>query len=106
MMLILQHDSSAMDARHRQKLIDLRLKLVEDIVALELTDYLLNARILTDEDVEIIKSKTTTKDKARTLIDILPTRGPKAFGAFVSALKTHETNYEHLVTLLQEGEQI
>jgi CASP2 and RIPK1 domain containing adaptor with death domain len=104
MLLILQRvssEQSAMNTRHQDKLRKLRVELVQEINALQLNDYLLQENILVSEDVEVILSKVTTKEKARTLIDIIPTRGPKAFDAFVAALKQYQ-HYDHLVKKLEE----
>jgi len=75
-----------------------RVKLVNNIEAKDLTDYLIQEGILITEDVEIIHSKTTRADRARTLLDIIPTQGPKAFEVFREALTE---NYKWLADELQ-----
>ena len=90
-----------MNTKHQEKLRKLRVQLVENINALQLTDYLLQENILVSEDVEVILSKVTTKEKARTLIEIIPTRGLKAFDIFVAALKQYQ-HHEDLVKKLEE----
>jgi len=74
-----------------------RVMLVETIDATKLTDYLYQKGILVAEDIEIIKNKVTRADRARTLVDIIPTRGPTAFGIFVDALRQE---YDWLVETL------
>ncbi|XP_010560177.1 PREDICTED: death domain-containing protein CRADD [Haliaeetus leucocephalus] len=77
-----------MDARDKQLLRSLRLELcTEVLVDGVVIQYLYQEGILTDSHVQEIKSQTTTQRKTMMLLDILPTRGPKAFDAFLDSLQ-------------------
>jgi len=75
-----------MESRDAEKLRKNRVKIVESVDARKLTDVLFQEGILVNEDLEIINSKVTSAERARTLLDILPTRGPRAFKVFIDAL--------------------
>lgn len=75
-----------MDRRDAEKLRQHRVALVETIEARKLTDFMIEKGILVSDDAEIIDSKTTRAERARTLVDIIPTRGPRAYEVFIAAL--------------------
>jgi len=52
--------------------------------------YLVEKRILNDEQAENILYQNTAKNKVRQLLMILVRRGPRAFSAFVEALRLEE----------------
>ncbi|XP_075353139.1 death domain-containing protein CRADD isoform X3 [Mycteria americana] len=77
-----------MDARDKQLLRSLRLELcTEVLVDGVVIQYLYQEGILTDSHVQEIKSQTTSQRKTMMLLDILPTRGPKAFDVFLDSLQ-------------------
>nr|XP_009938405.1 PREDICTED: death domain-containing protein CRADD [Opisthocomus hoazin] len=77
-----------MDARDKQLLRSLRLELcTEVLVDGVVIQYLYQEGFLTDSHVQEIKSQTTSQRKTMMLLDILPTRGPKAFDAFLDSLQ-------------------
>ncbi|KAM9578482.1 death domain-containing protein CRADD isoform 2-T2 [Guaruba guarouba] len=77
-----------MDARDKQLLRSLRLELcTEVLVDGVVIQYLYQEGILMDSHVQEIKAQTTSQRKTMMLLDILPTRGPKAFGAFLDSLQ-------------------
>ncbi|TRZ16541.1 hypothetical protein HGM15179_010594 [Zosterops borbonicus] len=77
-----------MDARDKQLLRSLRLELCTEVLVDGLViQYLYQEGILTDSHVQEIKAQTTTQRKTMMLLDILPTRGPKAFDAFLDSLQ-------------------
>lgn len=77
-----------MDARDKQLLRSLRLELCTEVLVDGLViQYLYQEGILTDSHVQEIKSQTTSQRKTMMLLDILPTRGPKAFDAFLESLQ-------------------
>ncbi|XP_015713727.1 death domain-containing protein CRADD [Coturnix japonica] len=77
-----------MDARDKQLLRSLRLELCTEVLVDGLViQYLYQEGILTDSHVQEIKSQTTSQRKTMMLLDILPTRGPKAFDAFLDSLQ-------------------
>ncbi|XP_026723609.1 death domain-containing protein CRADD isoform X2 [Athene cunicularia] len=77
-----------MDARDKQLLRSLRLELcTEVLVDGVVIQYLYQEGVLTDSHVQEIKSQTTSQRKTMMLLDILPTRGPKAFDTFLDSLQ-------------------
>lgn len=77
-----------MDARDKQLLRSLRLELCTEVLVDGLViQYLYQEGILTDSHVQEIKAQTTSQRKTMMLLDILPTRGPKAFDAFLDSLQ-------------------
>ena len=58
----------------------------EDLIV----DQLFAEEILASTEKDEILQKSTTKENARRFLDILPSRGSKAFGLFLDALKASE----------------
>uniref|UniRef100_A0A8D0GTI4 CARD domain-containing protein n=1 Tax=Sphenodon punctatus TaxID=8508 RepID=A0A8D0GTI4_SPHPU len=76
------------DARDKQVLRSLRLELgAELLVEGLIIQYLYQEEILTENHVEVIKSQVTNHRKTMMFLDILPTRGPKAFDTFLDSLQ-------------------
>ncbi|NXG17067.1 CRADD protein, partial [Grallaria varia] len=77
-----------MDARDKQLLRSLRVDLCTEVLVDGLViQYLYQEGILTDSHVQDIKAQTTSQRKTMMLLDILPTRGPKAFEVFLDSLQ-------------------
>ncbi|XP_021574948.1 death domain-containing protein CRADD isoform X2 [Carlito syrichta] len=77
-----------MEARDKQVLRSLRLELaVEVLVEGLVLQYLYQEGILTESHVQEIQAQTTGLRKTMLLLDILPSRGPKAFDAFLGSLQ-------------------
>ncbi|XP_054242950.1 death domain-containing protein CRADD [Indicator indicator] len=77
-----------MDARDKQLLRSMRLELCTEVLVDGIViQYLYQEGILTDSHVQEIKAQTTTQRKTMMLLDILPTRGPKAFDVFLDSLQ-------------------
>ncbi|XP_006633431.1 death domain-containing protein CRADD [Lepisosteus oculatus] len=78
-----------MDRRHKQFLREHRLELSNQLVLIDTTivQYLYQENILTESHVEEIRSRITNKQKTLALLEILPTRGPRAFETFLESLK-------------------
>lgn len=87
-----------MEDRDRRKLQQNRLAILTDLDVREILDYLYQEKVLSEDDVERIKVKETRHDRCRLLLDMLPSKGPKAFKCFVTAL---ETKCEWLADLLK-----
>ncbi|XP_056394042.1 death domain-containing protein CRADD-like [Hyla sarda] len=76
-----------MDPRHRDVLRRLRLELCSQGLADGLVpQYLYQEGVITSEQLEEITSQATSQRRAMKLLDVLPTRGPKAFDAFMESL--------------------
>nr|XP_056702502.1 death domain-containing protein CRADD [Euleptes europaea] len=77
-----------MDARDKQVLRSLRLELCADLLVEGLViQYLYQEGILTENHIQEIRSQVTNHRKTMMLLDILPTRGPKAFETFLESLQ-------------------
>ncbi|XP_075408841.1 death domain-containing protein CRADD [Tenrec ecaudatus] len=77
-----------MEARDKQVLRSLRLELGAEVLVEGLVlQYLYQEGILTENHVQEIKAQTTGLRKTMLLLDILPSRGPKAFDAFLESLQ-------------------
>ncbi|NXK32319.1 CRADD protein, partial [Piprites chloris] len=77
-----------MDARDKQVLRSLRVELCTEVLVDGLIiQYLYQEGILTDSHVQEITAQTTSQRKTMMLLDILPTRGPKAFEVFLDSLQ-------------------
>ncbi|XP_074867928.1 death domain-containing protein CRADD isoform X2 [Carettochelys insculpta] len=77
-----------MDARDKQVLRALRLELCSELLVEEfIIHYLYQEDVLTENHLQEIKSQATNHRKTMMLLDILPTRGPKAFETFLNSLQ-------------------
>ncbi|KAB0392484.1 hypothetical protein E2I00_017190, partial [Balaenoptera physalus] len=77
-----------MEARDKQVLRSLRLELGAEVLVEGLVlQYLYQEGVLTESHVQEIKAQATGLRKTMLLLDILPTRGPKAFDAFLDSLQ-------------------
>ncbi|KAI1882173.1 hypothetical protein AGOR_G00247970 [Albula goreensis] len=77
-----------MDPRHKEFLRKHRLDLSNQILVDDtVVHYLYQERILTESHVEEIQAQMTNKKRTLKLLDILPTRGPQAFGVFLKSLE-------------------
>ncbi|XP_028669159.1 death domain-containing protein CRADD [Erpetoichthys calabaricus] len=77
-----------MDAKHRKLLRKQRLHLAKQLIVGDtIVQYLYQENILTESHVEEIRSQNTNKKRAIQLLDILPTRGPKAFDFFIDSIQ-------------------
>uniref|UniRef100_A0A8D2Q5V4 Suppressor of cytokine signaling 2 n=1 Tax=Varanus komodoensis TaxID=61221 RepID=A0A8D2Q5V4_VARKO len=77
-----------MDARDKHVLRSLRLELCAELLVEGLIiQYLYQEGILTENHVQEIRSQVTNQRKTMMLLDILPTRGPKAFETFLESLQ-------------------
>uniref|UniRef100_A0A8C9J412 CASP2 and RIPK1 domain containing adaptor with death domain n=1 Tax=Panthera tigris altaica TaxID=74533 RepID=A0A8C9J412_PANTA len=77
-----------MEARDKQVLRSLRLELGAEVLVEGLVlQYLYQEGVLTENHVQEIKAQATGLRKTMLLLDILPSRGPKAFDAFLESLQ-------------------
>ncbi|XP_069908798.1 death domain-containing protein CRADD isoform X2 [Oryctolagus cuniculus] len=77
-----------MEARDKQVLRSHRLELGAEVLVEGLVlQYLYQEGILTENHVQEIQAQATGLRKTMLLLDILPSRGPKAFDAFLDSLK-------------------
>nr|XP_046183966.1 death domain-containing protein CRADD isoform X2 [Oncorhynchus gorbuscha] len=93
-----------MDPRHKEILRKHRLDLSDQILIEDtIVQFLYQENILTESQVDEIQSQISNKKKTLRLLDILPTRGPRAFGTFLNSLEEEFTWVRD--KLLQDLEQ-
>ncbi|ELK02567.1 Death domain-containing protein CRADD [Pteropus alecto] len=103
-----------MEARDKQVLRSLRLELGAEVLVEGLVlQYLYQEGVLTENHVQEIKAQATGLRKTMLLLDILPSRGPKAFDAFLDSLQEFpwvreklEKAREEAITELPSGKAI
>lgn len=103
-----------MEARDKQVLRSLRLELGAQVLVEGLVlQYLYQEGILTEHHVQEIKAQTTGLRKTMLLLDILPSRGPKAFDTFLDSLQEFpwvreklEKAREEAISELPQGDQL
>ncbi|KAJ8006826.1 hypothetical protein DPEC_G00111250 [Dallia pectoralis] len=77
-----------MDPKHKEILRKHRVNLSNEILIDDtIVQLLYQENILTDSQVEEIQAQQNNKKKTCRLLDILPTRGPRAFGTFLKSLE-------------------
>ncbi|XP_013401509.1 malignant fibrous histiocytoma-amplified sequence 1 homolog [Lingula anatina] len=83
-------DQGIMTADHRRALRAHRVRLVEDISspsALDILNRLYAAAIITEREMVTMRSADLKYDMVEALLDILPGKGDRAFGEFVTGLE-------------------
>ncbi|XP_045409193.1 death domain-containing protein CRADD [Lemur catta] len=103
-----------MDSRDRQVLRSLRLELGAEVLVEGLVlQYLYQEGILTENHVQEIQAQATGLRKTMLLLDILPSRGPKAFDTFLDSLQEFpwvreklEKAREKVITELPAGDRV
>ncbi|XP_078612299.1 uncharacterized protein LOC144882410 [Branchiostoma floridae x Branchiostoma japonicum] len=92
-----------MEEKHKVLLHAKRMEFTSDLRFKDIRRRLLDSGILNGENLVEIENQQSREDQAKSLLDILPTRGPNAFGVFRDALKHR---YPHLARILKdEGQQ-
>ncbi|XP_024002156.1 death domain-containing protein CRADD isoform X2 [Salvelinus sp. IW2-2015] len=82
------YSMTTMDPRHKEILRKHRLDLSNQILIDDtIVQFLYQENILTESQVDEIQSQIGNKKKTLRLLDILPTRGPRAFGTFLNSLE-------------------
>ena len=89
-----------MEAAHRKNLRLSRQKIVDDLDVSDVIDHLLENSIVDEEDYQRILAEKTRKARARSLLDLLAVRGPRAYPVFVAAL---QESYSWLAAGLEVG---
>ena len=89
-----------MEKAHRKQLLVKRLEFVKDLEPNDISGYLFQDGIITENDKEMIEAQQTRRERVEYLMDLLPRKGPKAFMKFCDVL-TKSVMYEYLATLLK-----
>ena len=79
------------------------MKLAKEIPTEKAIPYLIESGILSEEMSEYIVNQPTRAARARTLLELLPRRGPKAFDVFYQTLM--ELKRDNLVSVLSHPEE-
>uniref|UniRef100_A0A3Q2XJL8 CASP2 and RIPK1 domain containing adaptor with death domain n=1 Tax=Hippocampus comes TaxID=109280 RepID=A0A3Q2XJL8_HIPCM len=93
----------AMDPVHKEVLRTLRVDLSEQLLVSDgVLPLLYQEGILTAAQVEDILAESTDRKRCLKLLDVLPRRGPKAFGVFLRALDDFAWLRERLLQELRD----
>jgi len=76
-----------MDEKYRNILISVRVELVRDMNVKKVLRHMAAAHVFEQEDADIIKTQGSLEEQCENFLDMLPTRGAKAYGSFIEALK-------------------
>ncbi|XP_070710087.1 death domain-containing protein CRADD [Pempheris klunzingeri] len=91
-----------MDPEHRALLRTHRLQLSGQLLVSDtIVPFLFQEDILTEAQVQVIESQPTDRQKSLKLLELLPGRGPRAFGSFLRALEDFSWVRDWLLLELQ-----
>ncbi|KAF3705375.1 Death domain-containing protein CRADD [Channa argus] len=91
-----------MDPVHKALLRKHRLDLSGQLLVSDtIVPFLYQENVLTDSQVEDIESQPTNRQKTLKLLDILPSRGPRAFDSFLRSLEDFSWIRDRLLQELQ-----
>ncbi|ELU04723.1 hypothetical protein CAPTEDRAFT_49795, partial [Capitella teleta] len=76
----------SMENSHRQLLNDHLVVLATDLDPSDIYAHLIEGKVLTADDVELVNAQVTRREKVLKLMFMLPRRGPHAFEIFAAAL--------------------
>lgn len=91
-----------MDQVHKAVLRTHRLELSGQLLVTDtIVPFLYQENILTQSQVEDIESQPTNRQKTLKLLDLLPSRGPRAFDTFLRSLEDFSWLRDKLLLELQ-----
>ncbi|KAM4711503.1 death domain-containing protein CRADD [Anableps anableps] len=91
-----------MEPEHRAVLRKFRVLLSDQLLISDaIVPFLFQEGVLTEAQVEQVEGQLTNRQKNLKLLDILPNRGPRAFSAFVEALRDFSWIRDQLLQELQ-----
>lgn len=91
-----------MDPEHKALLRTHRLELSGQLLVSDtIVPFLYQENILTETQVEDIESQSTNRQKCLRLLDVLPSRGPRAFDSFLRSLEDFSWVRDQLLLELQ-----
>lgn len=91
-----------MDPEHKALLRTHRLELSGQLLVRDtIVPFLFQERILTEAQVDHIESQPTDRQRSLALLDLLPSRGPRAFHAFLRSLEDFSWVRDRLLQELQ-----
>ncbi|PWA18303.1 hypothetical protein CCH79_00020181 [Gambusia affinis] len=93
-----------MEPEHRAVLRKFRVQLSDQLLVSDtIIPFLYQEGVLTEAQVEQVESQLTNRQKNLKLLDLLPNRGPRAFGAFLEALRDFSWIRDRLLLELQNS---
>ncbi|XP_078129913.1 death domain-containing protein CRADD [Sander vitreus] len=93
-----------MDPVHKALLRTHRLELSGQLLVSDtIVPFLYQENVLTDAHVEAIESQPTNRQKSLKLLELLPSRGPRAFSAFLRSLDDFSWVRDQLLLELKTG---
>lgn len=93
-----------MQPEHRALLRAHRLELSGQLLVSDsIVPFLYQENVLTEAQVEEIESQPSSRQKTLKLLDILPSRGPRAFACFLRSLDEFSWIRDGLLLELREG---
>ena len=98
-------DAVTMEEEHRELLRSNRVYLTDNLDPSTFSNLLLQEKLLSDNEFELMEAEKTTKHKAEFLLGKLTRKGPDAFGKFLDVLrKTSGQEYiaEHIAKQLEQ----
>jgi len=87
-----------MNSLDRRRLRENYVELVRNLNPEDVTDYLYQEQILSDEDCENIFSGATRAQRMRLFLALLPKKGPNSYSKFITAMQ--QSGYDYLVEIL------
>ena len=91
-----------MNDQHRNLLRRNREALLRDLEPSRVASSLYSKGIISDEDKEEVNAKATIREKAETLLDMLPRKGPQAFDTFCEVLREVSPHLEVLLKPVED----
>ncbi|XP_008399935.1 death domain-containing protein CRADD [Poecilia reticulata] len=93
-----------MEPEHRAVLRKFRVQLSDQLLVSDtIVPFLYQEGVLTEAQVEQVEGQLTNRQKNLKLLDLLPNRGPRAFGAFLEALRDFSWIRDRLQLELQNS---
>ncbi|XP_027899367.1 death domain-containing protein CRADD [Xiphophorus couchianus] len=93
-----------MEPEHRAVLRRFRVQLCDQLLVSDtIVPFLYQEGVLTEAQVEQVEGQLTNRQKNLKLLDLLPNRGPRAFGAFLEALRDFSWIRDRLLLELQNS---
>ncbi|NP_001274285.1 caspase-2-like [Hydra vulgaris] len=88
-----------MDKSHKIFLLKNRLEFVKDLEPNDVTGFLYQEHVISENDKDVIDNLKTRRDRVEFLMDLLPRKGPKVLPKFYNILNMLPS-YKHLAQLI------
>ncbi len=91
----------SMTTKHRKQLVMNRVQFVKDLDTEGVIPYLIQEEVINQDMADRVMANTTQRNRNAAFLDLLPTRGDRAYGIFVDILKNSEAQQPWLAELLE-----